>query len=53
MWAVGILAKHGPVGVLGSVRVEPKVRRLTHGTLLATQRTPPGLSGCQIAMLPR
>lgn len=35
--AIGVLDKHGPVGVLRGVGVEPRVRRLTHGTLLATQ----------------
>jgi N-acetylglutamate synthase-like GNAT family acetyltransferase len=34
---VGVLDKHGPVGVLRAVVVAPKVRRLTHGSLLATQ----------------
>jgi hypothetical protein len=34
---VGVLDKHGPVGVLRAVVIAPKVRRLTHGSLLATQ----------------
>jgi N-acetylglutamate synthase-like GNAT family acetyltransferase len=34
---VGVLDKHGPVGVLRAIVVAPKVRRLTHGSLLATQ----------------
>lgn len=33
----GVLDKHGPVGVLRAVVIAPKVRRLTHGSLLATQ----------------
>lgn len=34
---VGVLDKHGPVGVLRAVVVASNVRRLTHGSLLATQ----------------
>jgi len=33
--AVGILDKHGPVGVLRALVVEPKDRRVTHGSYLA------------------